>query len=194
MLIIDIPLLLYEDEIDRLVQDCSISSALAMEILQSCTKPLRYEFHWLTDWVWCHFRKAIHDNPPPPPPPPPNWLDNSHWRKTLNQFTMNLKSINLVMTVFSCNQAALWMVQSVRPFVTRFWLCSHHRIIMKFSGVITNDRSDVHAKGQGQRSNFNVTQLKKSSILTQIGCFRTATLVWIHSPMAMKWCTKLEAT
>ena len=23
---------------------------------------------------------------------------------------------------------------------------------MKFSGVITNDRSDVHAKGQGQRS------------------------------------------
>ena len=30
-------------------------------------------------------------------------------------------------------------------------LCSHHRI-MKFSGIITNDRSDVHAKGQGQRS------------------------------------------
>ena len=25
--------------IDALVQDCSISSALAMEILQSCTKP-----------------------------------------------------------------------------------------------------------------------------------------------------------
>ena len=30
------------------------------------------------------------------------------------------------------------------------WLCSHHRIIMKFSGVITTDRSDGHAKGQGQ--------------------------------------------
>ena len=33
------------------------------------------------------------------------------------------------------------------------WLCSHHRIIMKFLGVITSDRSDVHArsevKGQG---------------------------------------------
>ena len=26
--------------IDGFVQDCSISSALAMEILQSCTKPL----------------------------------------------------------------------------------------------------------------------------------------------------------
>ena len=32
------------------------------------------------------------------------------------------------------------------------WLCSHHRIIMKFSGVITLDQGKVHAKGQGQRS------------------------------------------
>ena len=31
------------------------------------------------------------------------------------------------------------------PF-TPFSLCSHHGIIMKFSGVITNDRSDVYAK------------------------------------------------
>ena len=44
---------------------------------------------------------------------------------------------------------------SVRPsvrLVTPFWLCSHHRIIMKFSGVITKDQGKVHAKGQGQRS------------------------------------------
>ena len=69
--------------------------------------------------------------------------------------------------VFSCDQAALWMVQSVRlsvrlsvcPSVTPFWLCSHHRIIMKFSGVITSDRSDVHAKGQGQRSKVKVTEV-----------------------------------
>ena len=40
---------------------------------------------------------------------------------------------------------------SVRLSVTPFWLCSHHRIIMKFSGVITNDQSKVHAKGQGNR-------------------------------------------
>ena len=52
----------------------------------------------------------------------------------------------------SCDQAALWMVLSVCPSVTLFSLCSHHRIIMKFSGVITNDRSEIHAKGQGQRS------------------------------------------
>ena len=64
--------------------------------------------------------------------------------------------------LFSCDQAALWMVQSVClsvclsvcPSVTPFWLCSYQRIIMKFSGVITNDKSDVHAKVKvrGQRS------------------------------------------
>ena len=54
---------------------------------------------------------------------------------------------------FSCDQAALWMVfsvrrsvcPSVRPSVTPFWLCSHHRIIMKFSGVISKDMGKVHA-------------------------------------------------
>ena len=49
----------------------------------------------------------------------------------------------LWLCLFSCDQAALQMVfsvcPSVRPSVTPFWLCSHHRIIMKFSGVITND-------------------------------------------------------
>ena len=61
---------------------------------------------------------------------------------------------------------------SVRLSVTPFWLCSHHRIIMKFSGVITSDRSDVHAKGQGQKSKVKVT--------TQLYRFRTVTPVWIH--------------
>ena len=41
---------------------------------------------------------------------------------------------------------------SVRPSVTPFSPCSHHCIIMKFSGVITMVKRDVHAKGQGQRS------------------------------------------
>ena len=81
--------------------------------------------------------------------------------------------------IFSCDQAALWMVFSVRLSVclsvTPFWLCSHHRIIMKFSGVITNDKSDVHAKGQGQRSKVKVTEVN-----TQLNRFRTVTPVWIH--------------
>ena len=81
--------------------------------------------------------------------------------------------------IFSCDQAALWMVFSVRlsvcPSVTAFWLCSHHRIIMKFSGVITKDQGKVHAKGQGQRSKVKVTE-----VTTQLNRFRTVTTVWIH--------------
>ena len=81
--------------------------------------------------------------------------------------------------VFSCDQAALWMIFSVRPSVclsvTPFWLCSHHRIIMKFSGVITLDQGKVHAKGQGQRSKVKVTE-----VTTQLNRFRTVTPVWIH--------------
>ena len=103
----------------------------------------------------------------------------------LNEFQWSShENINLI---FSCDQAALWMVQSVRPSVrlsvclsvrlsvTPFWLCSHHRIIMKFSGVITSDKSDVHAKGQGQRSKVKVTE-----VTTQLNRFRTVTPVWIH--------------
>ena len=63
---------------------------------------------------------------------------------------------------------------SVRPSVTPFWLCSPHRIIMKFSGVITNDKNKVHAKGQGQRSKVKVTE-----VTTQLNRFRTVTPVWI---------------
>ena len=71
-----------------------------------------------------------------------------------------------------------WFSPSVCPSVclsvTPFSLCSHHRIIMKFSGVISNDKSDVHAKGQGQRSKVKVTEVK-----TQFRCFGTVTPVWI---------------
>ena len=66
--------------------------------------------------------------------------------------------------IFSCDQAALWMVQSlclsvhpslclsVSPSVTPFSLRSHHQIIMKVSGVITK---------------------------IQFNCFGTIILVWI---------------
>ena len=50
--------------------------------------------------------------------------------------------------LFSCDQAALWMVQSVRlsfrhTFLTMFGSSYHH----EFSRVITSDISDVLAKG-----------------------------------------------
>ena len=39
-------------QIDGSVQDCSISNAKALEILQSCTKPLKWAaVTWLTHWV-----------------------------------------------------------------------------------------------------------------------------------------------
>ena len=77
-------------------------------------------------------------------------------------------------SVFSCNQAALWIIFSVR-LSHLFDLCSHHRIIMKFAGVITNDKSKVHAKSQGQTSKVKVTE-----VTTQLNRFRTVTPVWIH--------------
>ena len=77
----------------------------------------------------------------------------------------------LAFCIFSCDQAALQMVFSVTPFSP----CSHHLIIMKFSGVITMVKSDVNAKGQGQRSKVKVTEVN-----TQLSRFRTLTPVWIH--------------
>ena len=68
---------------------------------------------------------------------------------------------------------------SVRPSVclsvTPFSLCSHHRIIMQFSGVNTSDKSDVHAKDQGQRSKVKVTE-----VMTPLSRFQTVTPVWNH--------------
>ena len=74
-----------------------------------------------------------------------------------------------------CLSVRLSVCPSVCPSVTPFWLCSHHRIIMKFSGVITRDQGKVHAKGQGQRSKVKVTE-----VTTQLNRFRTVTPVWIH--------------
>ena len=58
---------------------------------------------------------------------------------------------------------------SVCPSVTPFSPCSHHRIIMKFSGVITMVKSDVHAKGQGQRSKVKVTEERSTPNLAVSG-------------------------
>ena len=57
-----------------------------------------------------------------------------------------------------CPSVCLSVCPSVRLSVTPFWLCSRHCIIMKFSEVITNDQSKVHAKGQGQRSRSQRSQ------------------------------------
>ena len=72
-----------------------------------------------------------------------------------------------------------WFIPSVHlslcPSVNTFWQCSCHHIITKFSGMITTDKSNVRAKGQGQKSKVNVTEVK-----TQLPRFQTITPVWIH--------------
>ena len=35
---------------------------------------------------------------------------------------------------------------------------------MKFSGIITIDKSDVHAKGQGQKTKVKVTEVKTQTV------------------------------
>ena len=110
------------------------------------------------------------------------YIDNS--KSTWNWPNSPRRTIAVrIETVFSCDQAALRTLlsfclsvrPSVRPSVTPFSLCSHHRIIMKFAGVITNVRSDTHAKGQCQ-----ITKVKVTEVKTQFSGFWTVTLVWIH--------------
>ena len=67
-------------------------------------------------------------------------------------FSVLLCSIFLAATKQLYEWYFLSVCLSVRLSVTPFSLCSHHRIIMRFSGVITNDQREVHAKGQGHRS------------------------------------------
>ena len=65
-----------------------------------------------------------------------------------------------------------WYFPSVCLSVTPFSLCSHQRIIIKFSGVITSDKSDARAKGQSQRWKVKVTE-----VAAQLNRFRTVTPV-----------------
>ena len=58
---------------------------------------------------------------------------------------------------------------SIGPSVTTLCLFCHHRILMKLSGVITNDRSEDHAKCQGHGMEG----------------FWTVSPVWIHCGYGM---------
>ena len=65
---------------------------------------------------------------------------------------------------------------SVRPSVTPFSTCSHQRIIIKLSGPIALAKSDVHAKGQGQRSRSQ----RSNQIWAIFDGFRMITQVVVH--------------
>ena len=108
----------------------------------------------------------------------PDSILGGFWDTNFAKFLLKISDVFLAAT----KQLYKWYFPSVRLSVcpsvclsvTPFWLCSHLRIIMKFS-VITNDQSKVHAKGQGQRSKVKVTE-----VTTQLNRFRTVTPVWIH--------------
>ena len=103
----------------------------------------------------------------------PKWSDNSQHKSRGFERSWNLF---LVVFLAATKQLYEWYFLSVCPSVTPFWLCSHHRFIMKFSGVITKDQGKVHGKDQGQRSKVKVTE-----VTTQLNRFRTVTPVWIHT-------------
>ena len=86
----------------------------------------------------------------------------------------------------SCNQAALLMFLSICPslflsvilpvchtFLVIFLLSKHHEILEVFS----DDRSDFHAKGQGQRSKVKFNVVKKN--WPRFGHFRTVVRRWL---------------
>ena len=85
----------------------------------------------------------------------PVWIHIWWWN---DAYSLMLLRRGALLFLAATKQLYEWFSPSVRPSVTPFWLCSHHRIIMKFSGVITSDKSDVHAKGQGQRSRSQRSQ------------------------------------
>ena len=68
--------------------------------------------------------------------------------------------------------------------VTPFSLYSHYCIIMKSSGVITNDQSRVHAKGQGQRSRSQRSQPN----LTVSGLYLQFEFTYDNEIMHIDWC------
>ena len=80
----------------------------------------------------------------------------SLWRNEIEcmqmYFTIKQQDVFLAATKQLYEWFSPSVCPSVRLSVRPFWLCSHHCIITESSGVITNDKSDIFAKGRGQRS------------------------------------------
>ena len=89
------------------------------------------------------------------------------WWNTTRAMLLITATISISCVIFSYHQAALWMVQSVHLSVSLsvsltvylsvlpFSLCSHHRIIMKFPGVIT-----IHTIQLGRIGPTRITELQ----------------------------------
>ena len=111
---------------------------------------------------------------------------------------LELDEMPVITVMFRCGQPALWINgpvhlsvhPTVRPSVCLsvahlFHYIPSHRIVMNFTGLITTDQSDVHAKGQGQRSKVKVTEVKRNFAPICVFLDRNSSL---NSAMATKWC------
>ena len=115
-------------------------------------------------WI---FSSLLHQNPA--------WSYCCIWYRKLE--SRLLVTILLLFHVFSCDQEALWMIQSLplsvcptacHALLIMFPSWYHHVIL----GVMTIDKSYVHSKVQGKRSKVKVPEVK-----TQ---FSHLQRVWIH--------------
>ena len=76
--------------------------------------------------------------------------------------------------IFSCDKAVLSTLLSVRPSV-RLWHLFHNvPVIVSSWNFITIDKSDVHAKRQGQSSKVKVIEVKSNLTVSGLAS------VWIH--------------
>ena len=98
--------------------------------------------------------------------------------------------VDLIQSLAATMQLALRTLLSVclSGWLSHFFSqCPSHHIIMKFSWIMTSDKSDVRARGQGQVSKVKVTEVK-----TLISLFRNVTPVGIHiwqwnDVQSLKW-------
>ena len=92
----------------------------------------------------------------------PVWIHIWWWKDAQTWSVTAVKSLKFA-SFFSCDQAALWFCPSVSTSVcpSQPIRCFCIRIIMKFSKVIIIDKSDVHAKSQGQRFKGKVKGAQK---------------------------------
>ena len=119
---------------NSLLQDCSISSALAMEILQSCTKPSIYShlstFRWCYIVVLLHGRQdmfILHDQYHGCwwPGDPKSQGITSHGNDII---LWELSSFSTTRVNYNCNQTMFIDVDHMRRvlshiYINNFWLC-----------------------------------------------------------------------
>ena len=101
------------------------------------------------------------------------------WQKIKD--AIHLWPSNSINGEWSCTSLYLPVWPSIRLSIclsaTHISLCSCH-IIMQFPGVVTTEKSDVHARDRGQTSKVKVTEVKTN--FPQFGHFSMVTPVWIH--------------